>query len=396
MENQGRLSESRSIAMVLLCLAGLLCTSQARAQDEWSREGRHRFSFLMLGARVGPGPTDDFKKALIRAGFGDDYHWPGGSVRPRPISQSGSGGLGFEIGYEHPSAWGLAVSAGRADFGWAQGFRATSETGEEGQSLTFRYSLWHISPAVTYRLGPLRASLGPSVVQVRTKADAFGPAREIREIQETIKVGLEASAGVSTGLLLPVLRLGVRARYRLVGSPEFGPFKAHDGAIPSFKVSFNHWQVGVGLGLRLESRGTGESPLSPDITQRGSFADLGRIAGKDAADSRRTFGYSAASFLGGVPLGIWGPYLNQADCLSFALSGAAIVGLTSAVALMLSNRVPGEFMQGMEEEDPRYRNAFNASYQKELRRRQRRAILRGTLTGAVVGLGLLLLMLPAT
>jgi len=288
-------SESRSIAMVLLCLAGLLCTSQARAQEERSREGKHRFSFLMLGAGVGPGPTDDFKKALIRAGFGDDYQWPGGSVRPRPISQSGSGGLGFEIGYEHPSAWGLVLSAGRADFGWAKGFRATSETGEEGQSLVFRYSLRHISPAVTYRLGPLRASLGPSVVQTRTKVDALGPAREI---QETIKVGLEASAGVSTGLLLPYLQLGVRARYRLVGSPELGPFNAYDGAIPSFKVNFNHWQVGVGLGLRVESRGTGRSPLSPDISQPGSFADLGRIAGKDAANSRRTFGYSRRVYSG--------------------------------------------------------------------------------------------------
>jgi len=386
-------SESRSIAMVLLCLAGLLCTSQARAQEERSREGKHRFSFLMLGAGVGPGPTDDFKKALIRAGFGDDYQWPGGSVRPRPISQSGSGGLGFEIGYEHPSAWGLVLSAGRADFGWAKGFRAASEAGEEGQSLVFRYSLRHISPAVTYRLGPLRASLGPSVVQTRAKVDALGPAREI---QETIKVGLEASAGVSTGLLLPYLQLGVRARYRLVGSPELGPFNAYDGAIPSFKVNFNHWQVGVGLGLRVESRGTGRSPLSPDISQPGSFADLARIAGKDAANSRRTFGYSAASFIGGLPIGIWGPYFKQADCLPFALSGVAIVGLTSVVALKLSGRVPGGYIRDIENEDPLYQNAFRDAYREELRRRQMRAILRGAVTGAVAGLGLLLLLLPAT
>jgi hypothetical protein len=238
--------------------------------------------------------------------------------------------------------------------------------------------------------------LGPSVVQVRTKVDAFGPAREIREIQETIKVGLEASAGVSTELLLPVLRLGVRARYRLVGSPELGPFKAHDGAIPSFKADFNQWQIGVGLGLRVESRGTGRSPLSPDISQPGSFADLGRIAGKDAADSRRTFGYSAASFLGGMPLGIWGPYFKQADCLSFALSGAAIVGLTSVVALKLSGRVPGEYVRDIENEDPLYQGAFRDAYREELRRRQMRAILRGALTGVVAGLGLMLLGMSAT
>ena len=91
MENQGRLSESRSIAMVLLCLAGLLCTSQARAQDERSREGRHRFSFLMLGASVGSGPADDFKKALMLAGFGDEHHWPGGSVRPGGIRRGVDG-----------------------------------------------------------------------------------------------------------------------------------------------------------------------------------------------------------------------------------------------------------------------------------------------------------------
>lgn len=166
--------------------------------------------------------------------------------------------------------------------------------------------------------------------------------------------------------------------------------------MPSFKVSFNHWQVGVGLGLRLESRGTGGSPLSPDITQRGSFAALGRIAGKDAADSRRTFGYSAASFLGGVPLGIWGPYLNQADCLSFALSGVAIVGLTSAVALKLSGRVPGGYMRDIENEDPLYQDAFRDAYREELRRRQMRAILRGAFTGVVAGFGLMLLGMSAT
>jgi hypothetical protein len=269
---------------------------------------------------------------------------------------------------------------------------------EEGQSLYFRHSLRHISPAVTYRLGPLRTFLGPAFVQARSKVDAFGLAQEQyeKEKHETIKVGLEASAGLSTGLLLPILQLGVRARYRLVGSSKVGPFEAHDGAVPRFEVGFNHWQVGVGLGLRVDFRGTGRSPLSPDITQRGSFADLGRIAGRDAADSRRTFGYAAASFLGGLPIGIWGPYFRQADCLSFALSGAAVVGLTSAVSLMLSNRVPGEFTRGMEEEDPSYRDAFNASYQKELRRRQRRAILRGTLTGVVVGLGFMMLGMSAT
>ncbi|MCJ7630538.1 MAG: hypothetical protein MUO50_19360, partial [Longimicrobiales bacterium] len=256
-----RVSDSRSIAMILLCLAAVLCPSQAGAQNDRNRERKTRFSFLMLGAWAGPGSADDLKQVLIQAGFGDTPAWPGyGKDYPR--SFGGSGGLEFEIGYEHPSAWGLAVSAGRADFGVVQGFRATSETGEEGEYLAFRHSLRHLSPVVTYRLGPLRTSLGPTFVHARAKVEAPGLGQEK---QETLKVGMEASVGASSALLIPWLQVAVQARYRLVGSPEFGPFEAHDGAVPSFKVGFNHWQVGVGLGLRFEGSGVAGGPSTSDL-----------------------------------------------------------------------------------------------------------------------------------
>ncbi|MCJ7627085.1 MAG: hypothetical protein MUO50_01735, partial [Longimicrobiales bacterium] len=267
------------------------------------------------------------------------------------------------------------------------------ETGEEGEYLAFRHSLRHLSPVVTYRLGPLRTSLGPTFVHARAKVEAPGLGQEK---QETLKVGMEVSVGASSALLIPWLQVAVQARYRLVGSPEFGPFEAHDGAVPSFKVGFNHWQVGVGLGLRFEGSGVAGGPSTSDLRPTDVFAELGRGAGKDAAGSRRTLGYSVASILGGLPIGIWAPCSGQSDCRSLVLSGIAVVGITSAVALISSKRVPGELTHAFENEDPRYQEAFNTSYRNELRRRQRRAILRGTLTGAVAGLGLLLVLLPST
>jgi hypothetical protein len=207
-----------------------------------------------------------------------------------------------------------------------------------------------------------------------------------------IKVGLEASVGASTGSLLPFFQLGVRARYRLVGSPEVGPFTAYDGALPKFRVGLNHWQLGVGLGLHMEVQGAAGTYPPADLT----VADLGRIAGRDAAAAQRTFGYALAGFLGGLPIGIWGPYIEQSDCRSFVLGGLAVAGITSAVALTRNRAGSGEPSQGIENQDPRYGDAYRASYRKELLHRQLRSILRGSLIGAVAGLGLLLLSIPAT
>jgi opacity protein-like surface antigen len=369
--------------LAVLALAALSGHTGAEAQQIEDRKRNTRFSFLMLGTWGGHAAEDDVAAALINAGFDDDHH-------------SDADGLEFEIGYEHPSAWGVAVTAGRLDFGSGIGYRATSESGEEGESLYLGYSLRHISPTITYRLGPLRTSLGPSFVQTRAKTENWTANGQAREKKDVFKVGVEASAGASTSLLIPAFQVGVRARYRLVGKSDFGSFAAYDGALENVEIGFTQWQVGVGIGLRLAPSEWTRKPLPLEVPAPGSFTELGRLAGTDAAGSRGTWPYKLASALGGVPIGIWGPCADQSDCLAFALSGAAVVGVTSFLALLSSDKIPPDLENRIRSEAPAFQDAYRTAYRQEVRRRRIGGIVRGTLTGALGGLALILLSLSAT
>ncbi len=123
-------------------------------------------------------------------------------------------------------------------------------------------------------------------------------------------------------------------------------------------------------------------------TQIDSVSKAGAEAGKRAAESRFTLGYSLGSFLGGVPAGFWSLCLDQGDCQGLVLGGVAVIGGTSVVARLQSNRVPTSLSAGIEGEGPGYQDVFRFAYREELRRRHRRAVLFGGLAGIAVGLGL--------
>ena len=139
-----------------------------------------------------------------------------------------------------------------------------------------------------------------------------------------------------------------------------------------------------------------ENPtVRPSPVQFDSVAHAGMLAGKLAAKSRNTNGYTAGSLLGGLPIGMfWNFCADRSDGLPHTLGGAAIIGVTSFIALANSSRTPKSLSRQLEGQDPRYADAFRGAYREELGGRHRRAILRGGVTGIVLGVGLLYLAYP--
>ena len=152
-------------------------------------------------------------------------------------------GFEFELGYRISPRMTLAMSAGRTEFGSTIGYKDTPEPNDFGSYWSLEASIRQVSPALVYRLGGIRTSLGPSLVQVRTWS-----ASGRRDLQDAVRIG--ATAGVAfSQKVWGALNLELRARYRFVGSEDVGPFEFSNGTLPRFQASFSHWQIGFGLGL---------------------------------------------------------------------------------------------------------------------------------------------------
>ena len=139
----------------------------------------------------------------------------------------------------------LAISAGKTDFGGTSGYKDLTDEGGLWVYPTFSASLNHLSPALIYRISGIRASLGPSLVQVRTWSANGG-----RNKETTMRIGAAAGVAFSQEVWKP-LSLELRARYRLIGTEDVDRYEHEAGDIPGFSASFNYWQVSFGFGFRL-------------------------------------------------------------------------------------------------------------------------------------------------
>jgi len=237
------------IVLGLLCLQGFPGALQVGAQESTEIVVGPRWSLAILTGMAGPGPAGDFGDALIRAGY-DETSEGGWFSSPSKLIQhpkepSLRRGFEFEVGYRLSPMMILAISAGETDFDGTIGYRDLTDEGGLWVYPTLAASLKHLSPALVYRFRGIRASLGPSLVQVRTWMR-----RGKKDEEDTMRIG--ASAGVAfSQKLWRAFNLELRARYRLFGSVDVGPYDWETGDIQEFNASFNHWQIGFGFGLHL-------------------------------------------------------------------------------------------------------------------------------------------------
>jgi hypothetical protein len=366
------------------------------AQDAPIRKPKHLLSVSFLVLEPGGDPAGAFETALMEAGYGDPSVWPDGGTTTYPRTPAGSerDGRSFELGYEHAGKLGVILSAGTSDLGRTAGHKASPLGADRNEHVYFEHSLHQLSALLTYRLGPFRAALGPSFVQVITGVRSTPSLVQGKE--RVSRMGLVIGMALRQPLLWRPLTLRLHTRYRWVGRPEVGPFEFPEGTVPRFGVGFNGWELAGGLGLEVASgaprRGTFPVPAEP----LDSVADAGLRLGVEAARAKSTLLFSMGAFSGGLPVGFWGHCIDQDDCLAFALAGLAVAGVTSLVAATTGLEPPGPLLAEMAGRGRRFEASARSAYRAELRRRRLDAILRAGVTAGVLGVLLAVLATPST
>ena len=123
--------------------------------------------------------------------------------------------------------------------------------------------------------------------------------------------------------------------------------------------------------------------------------------GQEAADAEDTSGYFWGGLVGGLPIGIGGVGGIGGDAgaterVTVALFGVGGIAMLSSIAGYRSNLLPPELAQGISTRHPRYQEAFRVAFRERLTERRRRVLLKGGILGVAVGVGIVLLLGPAT
>jgi hypothetical protein len=217
-----------------------------------------------LGGNPGGGPLNDIENAMTVYGF--DARSPGGFFGPgsdHPFSREEGTSWIVRAARYVKRPFSLGVLYGRTPSGHAVGYHLLAE----GLLISCEADVLALLVSVSDRsllysllqeeLFELSVGLGPALYFTRAEEYAGsgnGPTNE------GTKIGLLADIG----LKFPANRMffvGVDLQYRLVGTMEVGPFTAIStppplgpggtAVLPETEVSFDHFFIGLGIGLRL-------------------------------------------------------------------------------------------------------------------------------------------------
>jgi hypothetical protein len=241
--------KSRNCGCVVATLMCLLLAMPAVAQTE------RRWSVAVTTGSSGPGPAADFEAAMRASGFDE----PGGGcvfglcfpVLEHPASNTGFASIGFpfalQVDRRLPNRrWGLSLLVGRTPIGQTVGLHAPRT------SLYIDYAVDSLGFMTTLERRGFAVGAGPAlhITRARDADPQVGP----HGWEHHGKLG----ALVQGRMMLPArsrLFFDVSGQYRYVGSVDVGPItprtEFEPGAtFPASSVSFNHWHVALGGGIR--------------------------------------------------------------------------------------------------------------------------------------------------
>lgn len=237
-----------SSALIALGLPADPAFGQERA-DSPTRPDRRWLVTLSLGT-TSNGPATDIEEAMIASGF--DEPSPGlGSPIANPFSKTGFGMTGepwmVALYNRARSHLLLGVVVSDAPIGFTDGMH------DPWIFLSVRYSVFTVSPTVSYQFSDsFHLGIGPAMYIAECR-DEPSPGTEA-ESQSVTKVGVLLDAGLSIPAHSRFFAI-FSAQYRYVGNMTIGPFEStflqYSATMPATSVSYNHYFVSVGLGIRL-------------------------------------------------------------------------------------------------------------------------------------------------
>ncbi len=240
-----------AIVCAALAACGLAGTA-ALAQEGEPAEPQRQYSWLLIAApgTTSGGPASDIERAMRAAGFGAMSPGFDDPVE-HPFSRTGNGIIGpnWMLAAHRSVAPRLLVglTVSDAPIGVTYGWR------NPALALDLQYSVATLAPTLSYELSKaVRLGAGPALYRTEVRQERSGSG--FLKTQSATKVGALAELGVS----LPAdsrVCVALSLQYRLVGHVTIGPFEStvgqYSATFPATSVKYDHFFVGVGVGVRL-------------------------------------------------------------------------------------------------------------------------------------------------
>jgi hypothetical protein len=244
---RGRLS-MWTIPVVLVWVA---ISSAAEAQTAAGTEQKSRFTISFRLGDGGRGPAADLEGAMRLAGF--DHASIGlfsGAPIATPFSSTGFGSIGFPFSidwrYRTIGPWVVGIVYSNTPIGTTLG------EAENYRFLFIDYGVVTTAGMIGAQWHVIQVSAGPALHILRSKRSDQN-AEPIRWVN-TRRFGYVAQVRTSVPEYSTVF-FDMSAEYRSTGRASVGPFTARGAfgsttSFPSTNVTYSHWFLGIGAGLR--------------------------------------------------------------------------------------------------------------------------------------------------
>ena len=224
----------------------------AQNTDNSPRQTPRRFSFSVCLATTSSGPARDLEKAMKDAGFNDTTYGSFFSPGPiyHPFSRTGIGETGnpwmIYVHYLFKQPFGVGLVISEADIGETFGYQDSSFS-----FLFIKYAVRTYASVVTIQARGFRFGIGPALHYANSCQEYHGENIEKKSIN---RIGFLIDFGLSVPEKSRFF-VEIKAQYRAVGRVEIGPYEArfldNSAILPTSKVNYDYWFIGLGLGIRL-------------------------------------------------------------------------------------------------------------------------------------------------
>jgi hypothetical protein len=237
--------------IVALTLGILLISYPAtvlpRDIDKASNPKLRRFSLSVYRADSVIGPAKDIEKVMETFGFNESsFGLFGEGVISYPYSRTT--GFPWMIGlhYLFKSPFGVGVIVSNSAIGRTSGLK------DPWLYVSLKYSVMTYASVVSIQAKAIRIGIGPALHLAHTH-------------QENGDNKIESRSAKKFGFLLDLSLFfpwksrffgEIRAQYRSVGKVKIGPYETssislgYSAVLPATEVNYNHWLIGLGLGIR--------------------------------------------------------------------------------------------------------------------------------------------------
>ena len=228
--------------------SGRLQKSLTAITDGHTGKTQRRLSLSYYLAHTSSGPASDIERAMNFSGWDEtspSFFGIGGTEHP--FSNTGFGAIGFPwmlgLDYRIKAPFSLAVFFGNSNIGTTLGYH------ENGSFLFINYSVSMVASTFSVQSEGMRLGVGPAIFTTNVwRTDEPG-----EPVKKNNKIGFL----IDFGLAIPTdhhFFAELKVQYRKVGRMEIGPFmdtgKILTATLPATKVSYDHWFMGLGLGIR--------------------------------------------------------------------------------------------------------------------------------------------------